>query len=109
MCAWCGTRWTSFSAFTTFFRRIWASRRVGLARHCPPRYRGMPFNSKNEGSSAVDDEASNICQALTSGAISHEEFADAIFAGASHSGQVWSHFLVWTHVQRSPRHRVPFH
>ena len=26
-------------------------------------------------------------------AISHEEFADAIFAGASHSGHVWQHFL----------------
>lgn len=27
-------------------------------------------------------------------AVSHEEFADAIFAGASHSGHVWQHFLV---------------
>ena len=27
-------------------------------------------------------------------AISHDEFADAIFAGASHSGHVWQHFLV---------------
>ena len=27
--------------------------------------------------------------------ISKEEFCDAIFAGASHSGQVWEHFLGW--------------
>jgi aryl sulfotransferase len=30
---------------------------------------------------------------IEDGAITHAEFADAIFAGASHSGHVWQHFL----------------
>jgi len=30
---------------------------------------------------------------IAPGKITHEEFADAIFAGASHSGHVWAHFL----------------
>ena len=32
---------------------------------------------------------------LERGAVSMEAFCDAIFAGASHSGDVWSHFLGW--------------
>ena len=32
---------------------------------------------------------------LEPGAVSMEAFCDAIFAGASHSGDVWSHFLGW--------------
>ena len=32
---------------------------------------------------------------LERGAVSMEAFCDAIFAGASHSGDLWSHFLGW--------------
>ena len=39
---------------------------------------------------------------IPKGAISHEEFADAIFAGASHSGHVWQHFLGYFDQRHKP-------
>jgi aryl sulfotransferase len=36
------------------------------------------------------------------GAVTREAFADAVFAGASHSGQCWDHFLGWWDRRHEP-------
>mmetsp|Transcript_9409 Transcript_9409/g.15221 ORF Transcript_9409/g.15221 Transcript_9409/m.15221 type:complete len:272 (-) Transcript_9409:255-1070(-) len=36
------------------------------------------------------------------GSVTIEEFVDAIFAGASNSGQIWSHFLGWYEHRKDP-------
>lgn len=39
---------------------------------------------------------------LQAGDITYESFADAIFAGASHSGQIWEHMLGWWRRREDP-------
>lgn len=39
---------------------------------------------------------------LQPGDLTQEQFADAIFAGASHSGQIWDHFLGWWEQRHNP-------
>ena len=39
---------------------------------------------------------------LRAGDITPEQFADAIFAGASHSGQIWGHMLGWWARRKDP-------
>ena len=39
---------------------------------------------------------------LKDGDITQEQFADAIFAGASHSGQIWHHYLGWWERRKDP-------
>jgi aryl sulfotransferase len=39
---------------------------------------------------------------LQPGDITQEQFADAIFAGVSHSGQIWDHFLGWWEQRHNP-------
>jgi len=39
---------------------------------------------------------------LQPGDITQQQFANAIFAGASHSGQIWSHFLGWWKQRQNP-------
>jgi hypothetical protein len=39
---------------------------------------------------------------LQLGDITQDQFADAIFAGASHSGQIWDHFLGWWEQRHNP-------
>ena len=39
---------------------------------------------------------------LQAGDIDEETFGNAIFAGASHSGQIWDHFLGWWEQRRNP-------
>ena len=39
---------------------------------------------------------------LRAGDITPEQFADAIFAGASHSGQIWGHMLGWWERRKDP-------
>ena len=36
------------------------------------------------------------------GTLSMQQFADAIFAGASNSGTIWSHFKSWLNVRKQP-------
>ena len=36
------------------------------------------------------------------GDITYEQFAEAIFAGASHSGQIWDHMLGWWEQRHQP-------
>eukprot|EP00962_Isochrysis_galbana_P047868 scaffold19764_cov114-Isochrysis_galbana.AAC.8 len=39
---------------------------------------------------------------LQPGDLTQEQFADAIFAGASHSGQIWDHFIGWWEQRHNP-------
>ena len=39
---------------------------------------------------------------LEAGDLTATQFADAIFAGASHSGQIWEHFLGWWRMRHEP-------
>lgn len=39
---------------------------------------------------------------LKPGDITQEQFAEAIFAGVSHSGQIWHHFLSWWEQRTNP-------